>query len=71
MAITDRMKTVFLNYDVMNYMMTRDDKFCNDTHEELQIMMRRSTLISQSSEKQRNIFFNILTGKIKDRIRNL
>ena len=71
LAITDRLKTVFLNYDVMNYMMTRDDKFCNDTYDEMQILMGRSTMISSSSEKQRNIFFNILTGKIQDRKHNL
>jgi hypothetical protein len=71
LAITDSFKTVFLNYDVMNYMITRDEKFCNDTYEELQILMRRSTLISTTSEKQRNIFFNSLAGKIHDRKRNL
>ncbi len=71
LAITDNIKTVFLNYDVMNYMMTRDDKFCNDTFQELNILMRRSTLISETSEKQRNIFFNILAAKIQDRKRNL
>lgn len=71
LAITDRIMTVFLNYDVMNYMMTRDEKFCNDTYEELRILMGRSTQISETSEKQRNIFFNILAGKIRDRIQNL
>ena len=71
MAIADNFKTVFLNYDVMNYMVTRDEKFCNDTHNDLQAISRRSTLISISGEKQRNIFFNILLSKIQDRKRNL
>jgi len=71
LAITDNIKTVFLNYDVMNYMITRDEKFCNDTYEELQILIRRSTLISATSEKHRNIFFNTLVGKIEDRKRHL
>jgi len=69
LAITDNIKTVFLNYDVMNYMVTRDEKFCQDTYNEIQALIRRSSLISGTSEKQRNIFFNILTGKIKDRIK--
>jgi BetR domain len=71
MAIADNLKTVFLNYDVMNYMVTRDEKFCNDTYEDLQALIRRSSLISITSEKQRNIFFNMLAGKIQDRKRYL
>jgi hypothetical protein len=71
MAVTDSVKTVFLNYDVMNYMVTRDEKFCNDTYEDLQALIRRSSLISNTSEKQRNIFFNLLTGKIQERKRHL
>jgi len=70
-SVTDNIKTVFLNYDVMNYMITRDEKFCNDTYEDLQTLIRRSTLISSTSEKHRNIFFNILLGKIEDRKRYL
>ena len=71
MGIADHIKTVFLNYDVMNYMVTRDEKFCNDTHNDLLGLIRRSTLISNSGEKQRNIFFNILLSKIIDRKHNL
>jgi len=67
MGVADHIKTVFLNYDVMNYMVTRDEKFCNDTYDDLQGLIRRSTLISNSGEKQRNIFFNILLSKIGDR----
>jgi hypothetical protein len=71
MVITDKVKTVFLNYDVLNYMTTRDEAFCNPCYGDLQNLMRRATLISQTSEKQRNVFFNILLTKIKDRKRNL
>jgi hypothetical protein len=68
---TDHTKTVFLNYDVLNYMYTRDEEFCEGIYADLQNLMKRSTLISQTSEKQRNIFFNIMLTKIKDRKRNL
>ncbi len=70
-VLTDATKTVYLNYDVLNYMVTRDEKFCNDTYREMENLIRRSTQISETSEKQRNIFFNILAAKIKDRIVNV
>lgn len=71
LVTTDRTRTVFLNYEVLNYMTTRDETFCEACYNELQTQMKRSTLISQTSEKQRNIFFGIMFTKIKDRIQNL
>jgi hypothetical protein len=71
MAVTDRVKTVFLNYDVLNYMITRDESFCGPCYNDLQNLMKKSTLISQTSEKQRNIFFGIMLAKINDRIKTL
>ena len=71
MVVTDRNKTVFINYDVLNYMTTMDESFCNPCYEDMQNMMKKSTLISQTSEKQRNIFFNIMLNKIADRKKHL
>lgn len=71
LVITDHVKTVFLNYDVLNYMSTSDENFCEPYYEDTKNLMKRSTLISQTSEKQRNVFFNILLSKIHDRKRNL
>ncbi len=71
LVITDRIKSVFLNYDALNYISTRDETFCNSSHEDLTNLMKRSTLISQTSEKQRNIFFGIMFNKINDRKKNL
>ncbi len=71
MIVTDRNKTVFLNYEGLNYIQTRDELFCNPLYEDLQALMKRSTLISQTSEKQRNFFFNNLLNKIADRKKNL
>lgn len=70
-AATDQFKTVFINYDVINYMVTRDEKFCTDTYNDLQSLIRRSTLISETSEKQRNIFFSIMLNKISVRKKHL
>jgi hypothetical protein len=57
-------KVVYINYDVLNYMATEDENFCNETSEKMQTLMRRATIISNVSEKQRNIFFNMLLEKI-------
>jgi hypothetical protein len=67
MAILNGKKMLYLNYDVLNYMITRDEKFCNDVHLKLQTLMRRATILSNASEKQRNIFFNTLIKKIPNR----
>src|SRR5687767_419092 len=67
MVVTDRVKSVFINYDALNYISTRDELFCNPYYDDLQNLMKKSTIISQTSEKQRNIFFGIMLGKIADR----
>jgi hypothetical protein len=64
MTIVNGKKILYLNYDVLNYMVTQDEKFCNDVYSKLQTLMRRATILSNVSEKQRNIFFNILVKKI-------
>jgi len=71
MVVTDKVKTTFINYDVLNYMFTRDENFCNPCYDDMQNMMKRSTLISQTSEKQRNIFFGIMLNKIQERKKRL
>lgn len=71
MVVTDKVKTTFVNYDVLNYMFTRDENFCDPCYEDMNNMMKRSTLISQTSEKQRNIFFGIMLNKVKDRLKHL
>ncbi|HVG14925.1 MAG TPA: hypothetical protein VM935_08190, partial [Chitinophagaceae bacterium] len=57
-------KTVYINYDVLNYMTTEDENFCNETSDKMQTLMRRATILSDASEKQRNIFFNTVLKKI-------
>jgi len=69
MVVTDKVKTMFINYDVLNYMFTRDENFCNPCYDDMNNMMKRSTLISQTGEKQRNIFFNIMQNKVKERMK--
>ncbi len=71
MVTADAARTVFINYGHLNYIETNDENFCNDQYRDFENLIRRSTQISQSSEKQRNIFFNILLTKIRDRKRNI
>ncbi len=71
MAITDTIKTAVINYGHLNYMMTNDEVFCNDLFGDFENLIRRSTQISDSSEKQRNVFFNILLSKVEARKKNL
>ncbi|HEX5651985.1 MAG TPA: helix-turn-helix domain-containing protein [Chitinophagaceae bacterium] len=68
---TDRLKTAYLNYGLLNYIVTRDETFCKNCYEDLQNLKKRSTQLSQTSERQRNIFFGILLAKINDRKKHL
>jgi len=71
LAITDFMKTAFINYGGLNYLSTNDESFCNDLYNDFENLIPKSTQISKTGEKQRNIFFGILLSKIQDRKRNL
>ena len=67
MSVINEKKTLFLSYDVLNYMITRDEKFCTSVYNILQMLMKKATMLSHASEKQRNIFFNLLLKKIPGR----
>jgi hypothetical protein len=71
LVTTENIKTAYLNYNGLDYMVTRDESFCNQCVEDLDNLMRRATVISQTSEKQRNIFFGILLAKIEDRLKKV
>ena len=59
-----RKRTVYLNYELLNYMATQDEVFCRQVDTNIHDLIKRSTLLSMSNEKQRNKFFNILLRKI-------
>ena len=71
LVTTNNGSITFLNFEVLNYMFTSDHTFCGDTYNGLHNLMRRSTLISTASEKQRSIFFNILRNKVRERKKSL
>jgi hypothetical protein len=64
LIIADDVKTVFINHGVLNYMSTRDKKFCDSTHRSIQNLIRKSALISSVNEKERNRFFRELKEKV-------
>jgi transcriptional regulator with XRE-family HTH domain len=66
LAETDGLLTVFLNHGVMNYIITRDKKFCELTRKSLENTMKKSSLISSVSEKERSRFFNVLHQKTEE-----
>jgi hypothetical protein len=71
MVVADQSKSVFLNYDALNYLTTRDEAFCNSCYSDLKNLVKKGSIISGTSEKQRNIFFGILLTKISDRKKKL
>lgn len=62
---------LYLAYDVLNYMVTQEESFVAETLERINTLMRRSTLLSNANDKQRNIFFNLLLRKIPDSVNYL
>lgn len=64
MAVLDGAKSVFINHSVLNFMLTRDTHFCDRTYEHIHNLMRKSTLISSVSERERTRFFKHLRQRI-------
>ncbi len=57
---------VHLAHNVMNIISTTDTDFCRDTYASLNTVIKNSTLISSSSEKERTKFFRNMYDKIDD-----
>jgi hypothetical protein len=67
------MKTVYLSFHTFNKLATRNIKLCEDTMRWLNNLIRKSTLISGVSEKQRYLFFKNVyekVAKLKTKIEN-
>ena len=66
-ALLNDSKAVYLNHAVINYIVSRDTGFAEYTFEHIQNIIRRSTLISVTGEKERRRFFNTMHAKIEKR----
>ncbi|HEX6334210.1 MAG TPA: helix-turn-helix domain-containing protein [Flavisolibacter sp.] len=67
----DNTKAAFLVHNVLNFMTTRDVRFCDNMYTYIQNLIRKSTLISTVSERERARFFRYLRNRIAGRKQNL
>ena len=67
LAVVDTTKIVFLPHSAFNYIVTRDLAFGEHFYQYLQNLTRRSTLISEVSEKERARFFKVIRERIARR----
>ena len=67
LAVLDGVKMTYLTHTTINFMLTRDVAFNENMYNHLQNQMKRSTLISTVSEKERAKFFRIIRDRITKR----
>jgi hypothetical protein len=65
------LKLTFLNHSVLHFIHTRDERFNKMIFENLENLMKKSTMISSVSEKERSTFFNTLRDQIDLAIHNV
>jgi hypothetical protein len=63
-AVLDNNKIVYIPHSTFNFMATTDVRFCDNTYNHIQNLMKKSTLISHVSERERAHFFNYLRTRI-------
>jgi hypothetical protein len=64
-------RTAFLVHNVLNVLMTRDVAFCENMNRYILNLIKKSTLISSVSERERFRFFKNLRNRIENRKQNL
>ena len=67
LAMLDGVKLSYISHTTINFMLTRDMVFNENMYNHLQNQMKRSTLISAVSEKERAKFFRIIRDRIARR----
>ena len=67
LAVLDGVKLSYISHTTINFMLTRDMVFNENMYNHLQNQMKRSTLISAVSEKERAKFFRIIRDRIARR----
>jgi BetR domain len=61
----DGKRVSFINHIVLHYLMTTDDRFCNRAFQNFRTLLARSTMISQTGEKERTRFFKTLRERVR------
>jgi len=59
-------KAVNITHNVLNILTTSNPEFCNETHQTLKNIIKKSSLISVASQKERNKFFQVIIQKIEN-----
>ena len=67
LIILDNTKMAMVPHTAINYMMTRDLAYCENYSQYVLNLIRRSTLISEVSEKERSRFFRRMRERIERR----
>lgn len=67
LVVLDNIKLGFIIHTVINIMTTTDLRFCDNMFECMQNLMKKSTLISSVSERERSRFFKYLRQRIENR----
>lgn len=67
MAEIDNIRITFLNHSVLYFLGSLDQKFNDSMFLSLENLVKKSTMISNIGEKERNQFFNKLRKKIQSR----
>ncbi len=65
----DQQRLSMVTYSVLSYLITKDDRFANKVFNSFNSLLSRSSLISNTGEKERSRFFNTLRNKVNE-IRN-
>lgn len=71
LAVLDSTKVAFITHSGINFMLTREIEFCENMYGFYQNLIRKSTLISSVSERDRAKFFNVLRKRIASRKKSL
>jgi hypothetical protein len=64
-ARIDNISTVYLTYNVISLMISREPVFCQDVEHYMRGLLKRSNLISLTGSKARNRFFNKLFATVE------
>jgi hypothetical protein len=70
---SDTRRISFTAFNVLSLMVSDEEQFCMKVESYLKTMMKKSMLLSEVSEKERNRFFNLISDKIRiteERIKN-
>lgn len=64
LAIFNGNKICFINHNVINFLSTQDEEFCNYSYDFVQNIIRKSMQISEVGERERVVFFNMIRQRI-------